>query len=122
MKEIAVTAATARYLLRDPSLVTPWGETCGQIRPLIEASDAVAAEVHQVEIDHAKLHFHEKTDEIYYIIEGTGSMIVDDEEITVHPGVVVYVPRGTRHKAVGALKVLLVCIPPGVMNDIHELE
>lgn len=119
---IIMSAATAKYLLRDPAQVTPWAETCGQIRPLIEASDAAAAEVHQVEINHAKLHYHVQTDEIYYFIEGTGSMILDDEEIAVHPGVVMYVPRGVRHKAVGALKVLLVCIPPGVMNDIHELE
>lgn len=117
-----MTAAAAKYLLRDPALVTPWAETCGQIRPLLEASDSVAAEVHQVEIDKAKLHFHAQTDEIYYFIEGTGSMVLDNEEIAVRPGVVVYVPRGVRHKAIGVLKVLLVCIPPGVMNDIHELE
>lgn len=117
-----MTAAAAKYLLRDPALVTPWAETCGQIRTLIEASDAAAAEVHQVDIDHAKLHFHAQTDEIYYVIEGTGSMLLNDEEIAVRPGVVVYVPRGVRHKAIGTLKVLLVCIPPGVMNDIHELE
>ena len=117
-----MTAATAKYLRRDPNLVTPWAETCGQIRPLIEERDAASAEVHQVEISRAKLHYHAHTDEIYYFIDGTGSMILDDEEIEVHPGVVVYVPRGMKHKAIGDLKVLLVCIPPGVLNDIHELE
>jgi hypothetical protein len=35
---------------------------------------------------------------------------------------VVYVPRGVRHKAKGDLTVFLVCTPPGVMGDIHELE
>jgi quercetin dioxygenase-like cupin family protein len=49
-------------------------------------------------------------------------MVLDDETIEVHEGVVVYVPRGVRHKAVGKLTVLTVCIPRGVMGDIVELE
>src|SRR3954471_23872477 len=64
------------------------------IRPLIEASDGAAAEVHHVEIDHAKLHYHERTDEVYYVIDGQGTMALDDETIELHRGVVVYVSRG----------------------------
>jgi mannose-6-phosphate isomerase-like protein (cupin superfamily) len=111
-----------RFLRRDPAEVQPWAETCGQIRPLVEEADAAAAEIHHVEIQDAKLHYHERTDEFYYIIDGTGRMVLDDEEIELHPGVVVYVPRGVRHKAVGRLTVLTVCIPRGVLHDIHELE
>jgi mannose-6-phosphate isomerase-like protein (cupin superfamily) len=112
----------AKFLRRDPVEVAPWAETCGQIRPLIEERDGAAAEVHHVEIDHAKLHYHEKTDEIYYIIKGQGTMVLDDEEIDLREGVVVYVPRGVKHKAIGKLTVLTVCIPRGVLNDVHELE
>ena len=112
----------AKFLRRDPADVTPWAETCGQIRPLVEEHDAAAAEVHHVVIDDAKLHYHARTDEFYYIIAGEGTMILDDERIEVHQGVVVYVPRGVKHKAVGKLTVLTVCIPPGVLNDIHEVE
>ncbi len=110
------------YLRRDPADVQPWVETCGQIRCLIEAKDGAAGEVHHVEIRDAKLHYHERTDEFYYVIAGTGSMVLDEETIDLHPGVVVYVPRGTRHKARGELTVLVVCVPAGVLGDIHELE
>jgi mannose-6-phosphate isomerase-like protein (cupin superfamily) len=113
---------TSRYLRRDPADITPWSETCGAIRPVIEASDEAAAEVHHVEIDGAKLHYHARTDEIYYVIDGNGSMKLDDDEIELHPGVVVYVPRGVKHKAIGKLTVLVVCIPRGVLDDVHELE
>ena len=113
---------TTPFLRRDPADVPPWGETCGQIRCLIEQKDGVAAEVHHVEIRDAKLHYHERTDEVYYIIAGEGTMTLDGEEIELHTGVVVYVPRGVRHKAQGNLTVLVVCIPPGVLGDIHELE
>ena len=112
----------ASYLVRHPSEVQPWTETCGQIRPLIEEKDGAAAEVHHLEISDAKLHYHERTDEIYYVIDGQGRMRLNDEEVELRPGVVVYVPRGMKHKAWGNLKVLVVCIPRGVLNDVHELE
>ena len=112
----------ARFLRRDPADVRPWAETCGQIRCLIEEKDGAAGEVHHVEIQDAKLHYHERTDEVYHVIAGTETMVLDGEEVELHPGVVVYVPRGVRHKAVGDLTVLVVGIPPGVLDDIHELE
>lgn len=102
--------------------MSPWTETCGQIRPLIEEKDGAAAEVHHLEITDAKLHYHERTDEIYYVIDGSGRMQLDDQEIELQPGVVVYVPRGVKHKAWGKLKVLVICIPRGVLNDVIELE
>ena len=115
-------STVARFLRRDPAEVEPWAETCGQIRPLIEERDGAAAEVHHVEIHDAKLHYHERTDEVYYVIAGRGTMVLDDEEIELHEGVVVYVPRGVKHKAVGRLTVLTVCIPRGVLHDVHEVE
>jgi mannose-6-phosphate isomerase-like protein (cupin superfamily) len=115
-------STVSRFLRRDPAEVEPWAETCGQIRPLIEEQDEAAAEVHHVEIHGAKLHYHERTDEFYYVIDGEGTMLLDDEEIELHKGVVVYVPRGVRHKATGKLTVLTVCIPRGVLHDVHEVE
>ncbi len=109
-------------LRRDVAEVQPWAETCGQIRPLIEEKDAAAAEVHHLQITDAKLHYHERTDEIYYVIDGRGRMRLEDKEIELHKDVVVYVPRGVKHKAWGELTVLVVCIPRGVLKDVHELE
>ena len=111
-----------RFLRRDPAEVTLWAETCGQIRCLIEEKDEAAGEVHHVEIQDAKLHYHERTDEFYYVISGQGTMTLDEEEIELHAGVVVYVPRGVKHKARGNLTVLTVCVPRGVLGDVHELE
>ena len=110
------------YIRRELSDVKPWTETCGLFRPLIEASDHAAGEVHHLEINDARLHYHERTDEFYYILGGVGRMTLDDSEIELHEGVVVYVPRGTRHRAWGDLKVLVVCIPRGVLDDVHEVE
>lgn len=113
--------ATLPFIRRDKAAVTPWTETCGLIRPIIEEADAAAAEVHHLEITDAKLHYHERTDEFYYVLGGTGRMALDDAEIELHEGVVVYVPRGVKHRAWGDLRVLVVCIPRGVLNDVHEV-
>jgi len=115
-------SAQTTFLRRDPAEIEPWRETCGQVRSLIEEKDLAAGEVLEVEIDDARLHYHEKTDEFYYVIEGQGTMILDDETIELHRGVVVYIPRGIKHKAIGKLKVLTICIPRGVLGDVHELE
>ena len=111
-----------KFIRRDPAEVEPWAETCGEIRCLIVEADGVAGEVHQVDIHDAKLHYHERTDEFYYVIDGQGTMTLDGTEIELHKGVVVYVPRGVKHKAAGDLTVLVVCVPRGVMHDVHELE
>ncbi len=116
-----MTTAT-RVLRRDPAEVKPWIETCGQIRCLVEEKDGAAAEIHHVQIHDAKLHYHARTDEFYYVIAGQGTITLDGEEVELHAGVVVYVPRGVKHKARGELTVLVVCIPPGVLGDVHELE
>ena len=113
---------TITFLRRDPAEVEPWPETCGLIRPLIEESDGAAAEVHHLEIKDAKLHYHERTDEIYHIIGGQGRMVLDGEEIELREGVVVYVPRGVKHRAWGDLEALVICIPRGVLKDVHEIE
>jgi mannose-6-phosphate isomerase-like protein (cupin superfamily) len=112
---------TAKFIRREIAEVKPWTETCGQIRPLIEESHGAAAEVHHLEITDARLHYHERTDEIYYILSGQGRMALDDAEVELHEGVVVYVPRGVKHRAWGELKVLVVCIPGGVLHDVHEV-
>lgn len=110
------------FLRREVADIKPWTETCGQIRPLIEEKDGAAAEVHHLEITDARLHYHERTDEVYHVLEGTGRMRLDDQEIELHKDVTVYVPRGVRHRAWGRLKVLVVCIPRGVLRDVHEVE
>ena len=111
----------SKYIQRHRNDVNPWTETCGQIRPLLEEKDGAAAEVHHLEINDAKLHYHQRTDEIYYILDGRGRMQLDETEIELSEGLVVYVPRGIKHRAWGNLKVLVICIPRGVLNDVHEV-
>src|SRR5436309_15963388 len=106
-----------RFLRRDPADVAPWAETCGQIRCLVEEKDGAAAEVHHVEIHDAKLHYHERTDEYYYVIAGYRTMILDDYESELHEGVLPYVARAVKHRAWGNPTVLTICIAPRALGD-----
>ena len=72
------------FLRRDVTDIRPWSETCGEIRTLIEEKDGAAGEVHHLEITDARLHYHERTDEFYYVLDGTGRMRVGDDEIELH--------------------------------------
>ena len=42
-------------------------------------------------------HMHPNTNEIQYILEGTGTVWLGDKEVRVKPGDLVVIPKGTAH-------------------------
>jgi mannose-6-phosphate isomerase-like protein (cupin superfamily) len=61
----------------------------------------------------AKLHYHKRLTETYYFLEcGPGAkMQLDDDVLPVKPGICIMIPPGVRHRAIGAMKVLIVALP-----------
>ena len=60
-------------------------------------------------------HYHRNTEEIYYILRGTGRMYLDGEALAVHPGDAVAIPPGTAHQISNTGKedlVFLCCCAP----------
>ncbi|MCB1437363.1 MAG: cupin domain-containing protein [Rhodobiaceae bacterium] len=43
------------------------------------------------------LHLHPKQDEVFYVVEGSGAITFEDDEIAVTAGSLVFVPAGIRH-------------------------
>ena len=66
-------------------------------------------------------HHHLKTEEIYYILEGSGRMQVGDESRDVGPGDAIAIPPGAFHQIANtgdaALKFLCCCAPGYEHND-----
>ena len=66
-------------------------------------------------------HRHREIEEIYYIVEGRGSMTVGDDRREVTAGDAVYVPRANRHTLTNTgtepLRLLLVCGPAFFYED-----
>jgi mannose-6-phosphate isomerase-like protein (cupin superfamily) len=60
-------------------------------------------------------HRHRLTEEIYYILQGTGRMRVDEDEREVSPGDAIAIPPGARHQMTNTgkeiLKFLCCCAP-----------
>lgn len=112
-------------------LVRHEGETprersaCGWRDRLISREDASLepmAWVHAVDIDGAKLHFHKRSTELYYVLDGEGSVILDGEEHAVFKGSLVQIPPGVVHGARGRMRVLVVGIPDIADDDYFEAE
>ncbi len=61
------------------------------------------------------LHYHPKTEEIYYILAGTGRMQIGVETRDVGPGDAIAIPPGATHQirntGEGTLRFLCCCAP-----------
>src|SRR5690606_36496428 len=67
---------------------------------------------------HTEEFVHEKSDFIYYILEGSGVWVVEDREFNVRAGDVVVVPAGKRFWFRGNLK--QVCITAPAWEEKYE--
>jgi mannose-6-phosphate isomerase-like protein (cupin superfamily) len=75
----------------------------------------------QIQSGNVAKHTHPKTDEIQYIIEGSGSMWLGNERKDFKPGTLIIIPKGTAHAgtvvASGPVKALAIKIPPQPKDD-----
>jgi len=65
-------------------------------------------------------HSHPRTEEIYYILTGTGRMRIEAETRTVGPGDAIAIPPGARHQITNTGDVelkFLCCCAPGYEHD-----
>lgn len=98
---------------------------CGWRDRLISHEDAAlgpAAWVHAVDIDGAKLHYHKRSTELYYVLEGSGSIVLDGVEESISKGSLVHIPPGVVHGARGQMRVLVVGIPDIAEDDYFSAE
>ena len=71
-------------------------------------------------------HLHPKTEEIYYILEGEGEMIIANDKRDVFPGDAIAIPPGAAHQIInrgnGELKFLCCCAPAYEDTDTVMLD
>jgi quercetin dioxygenase-like cupin family protein len=96
--------------------------TCGWRDRLISREDGgtgVAAWAHAVDIDGARLHYHRRGTELYYVLEGEGLVALDGVDHIVKKGSLVHIPPGVVHGARGKMRVLVVGIPDIADDDLY---
>ena len=66
-------------------------------------------------------HYHARTEEIYFLLEGEGEMEVDGDRRRVRPADAVLIPAGAWHqiRAETRLRFLCCCAPPYSHEDTY---
>jgi mannose-6-phosphate isomerase-like protein (cupin superfamily) len=98
---------------------------CGWRDRLISVEDislAPAAWAHAVDIEQSKPHYHKRSTEIYYVLDGGGVLSLDGVEHEVKKGSLAHIPPGVVHGARGRMRVLVLGIPDIAEDDYYEAE
>ncbi len=66
-------------------------------------------------------HYHKLSEELYFLLEGEGTMEIDSESQTVRPGDAILIPAGAWHQitAITPLRFLCCCAPPYAHEDTY---
>src|SRR3954447_16312040 len=79
-----------------------------------------------IQVGNVPKHMHPNTNEIQYILDGTGTIWLGDKEVRVKPGDLVVIPKGTAHggtKPDGrTLKAIAIKTPPQAPDDTKMLN
>jgi len=71
-------------------------------------------------------HRHLQAEEIYHFVEGSGLMILGDDQFEIRVGDTIYIPPGTTHRIKNTgtvpLKILCCCTPPYSHDDTELLR
>jgi mannose-6-phosphate isomerase-like protein (cupin superfamily) len=100
---------TVRRAENSPTVPCP----CGKSTRIVSAVDGLGCSFHITEIRDSVRHYHRKTAEVYYILEGTGTMELNETTVAIEPGLVITIDAGTRHRLVSAngVKTIVVGVP-----------
>lgn len=122
MTEFESTPGSAKWILRHEDEAPREKSNCGhRFRLLSRGDEGLAAWAHAVDIDGAKPHFHKRSTELYYVLDGEGHVVLDGEERSVRPGTMIHIPPGVVHAAVGRMRVLVIGIPDIDDDDVFPV-
>lgn len=111
-----------RFSVAQLDEINPVPCPCGQARRAFAEPDNTLATVHLTEISaDSRAHYHNRTTEIYLVLEGEGYLEADGERIPLKPMTSVMIRPGCVHRAVGKLKIINVPMPAFDPADEFEL-
>ena len=85
---------------------------CGTSQRAFMGPDNEVASCHITHVtEDSRTHYHKKMTEIYFVLEGEGTIELDGERFPLRPMTAVMIKPGCRHRAVGNLKIINVPVP-----------
>jgi mannose-6-phosphate isomerase-like protein (cupin superfamily) len=123
--EPTTAAPTGRgYLVRSladaPTVPCP----CGQSTRILTVADGPLANFHVTFITDSVKHYHKECTEIYYILEGTGEIELNDDVVPVGPGTLLVIEPYTAHRlrSEGGVRTIVLGMPACRHDDEFFVE
>jgi mannose-6-phosphate isomerase-like protein (cupin superfamily) len=91
--------------------IAPKRCSCGTTRRAFIEESGGQASVHLLNVDAAITHHHRVATEMYVILSGTGEVELDGVRYPARPMSAFLIRPGCRHRAIGELTALVVCLP-----------
>ncbi|MBN2328634.1 MAG: cupin domain-containing protein [Candidatus Omnitrophica bacterium] len=110
------------FIVKHRDDVQPVACPCGSSTRIITSQDTPTAGFHITHIQNSKKHFHKKTTEIYYILEGSGILEIGAETINLKPGTTILIHPNTPHRGCGDFKTIVVPIPAFDPEDEFQVD
>ncbi len=109
--EVSSLAATEPFTTKDGSTIRELHHTPAQSLAEATLEPGQATE----------RHYHARTEEIYFLLDGEGEMEVDGDRRQVGPGDAVLIPAGAWHRirAASPLRFLCTCAPSYAHEDTY---
>ena len=92
----------------------------GSFNVLDVESDSLTIKISLLPGHRLHYHSHEHRDETWTVISGEGIAVVDDAEISLHPGTMVRLPAGCRHTVIARTAMTLIEVQIG--EDISAFD
>jgi mannose-6-phosphate isomerase-like protein (cupin superfamily) len=114
MLQVETEPMSKRFHVVDFAKVPGVACPCGLAHRAFSEVAEFPGTIHVTEIESdAARHYHRHLTETYYILEcgPNAKMELDNQIIPLKPGLCVLIPPGVRHRALGAMKVLIIVLP-----------
>ena len=116
--EVHVEPTRSRATVRRLADQDEFRSVCGMRRDLVGPREDEPVLFHYMRIHDSRKHYHRKTIEYYYVVEGVGEMELDDETVSISKGDMIVVPTGVWHTSRPTtddeLHILICALPQGL--------
>jgi mannose-6-phosphate isomerase-like protein (cupin superfamily) len=110
-------ASLVRYRTQTNETPCPYGN----VQRIVTGGEGGIANVHVVSVTQGDEHLHEGYDEVYYVLSGNGSIVIDGKNYRLEPGAVATIPAGMPHRLASdssaPLEFIIFGTPPMSMDN-----
>lgn len=118
------TIAGPGYLVRRASAAPTIPCPCGESTRILTREDGPLVNFHITRIVDSAKHYHKNCTELYYILEGTGTLELNDDAVEIEPGMLIQIDPYTRHRLSSpqGARVIVIGVPAWDPSDEYLVE